>query len=94
MTLNLILIVALLTIFGYSLEQSWNELNAKSEELHSQGRYLEGIKVAEEVLKVIKKTFGPDHLDVASSLKTLAIHYRAQAKRGAIPASGWLGRAA
>ena len=75
-----IIFVASLTIFGCTQKASWEELNAKSEELYRQGRYLEGITVAEEALSVAEKTFRPDHPNVAISLNILAELYRVQGK--------------
>ena len=64
----------------HAQETSWEELNAQVVTLYQQGRYVEAIEVAEEALEVTKKTFGPDHPQVATSLNNLALLYDAQGR--------------
>ena len=73
-----ILMVAQLTIPGGAQAQTWKELNAKSEEFGREGRYLEGISVAEEALRVAEKKFGLDHTNVAISLHNLSLLHASQ----------------
>jgi CHAT domain-containing protein len=55
-------------------------LNAKVNELYRAGKYTEAIPLAQRALVIREKTLGPDHLDVATSLKTLALLYDKQAR--------------
>ncbi|MFQ6007921.1 MAG: tetratricopeptide repeat protein [Candidatus Zixiibacteriota bacterium] len=59
------------------LESHWEELNARVRSLYQQGYYSEGIKVAQEALKVAEKTIGADHPNTATSLNNLALLYYA-----------------
>ncbi|MCK5186228.1 MAG: tetratricopeptide repeat protein [Deltaproteobacteria bacterium] len=81
--LRTILLVAIcqpFTINAFAQKTLWNELNAKVIILYQQGRYSDAANVAKEALKVAKRTFGPDHPDVATSLNNLALLYRSQGK--------------
>jgi len=63
---------------AYAQEALWKDLSAKAWTLYQQGRYAEGVKVAQEALKVAKESFSPDHPNLATSLNNLAELYRAQ----------------
>ncbi len=68
---------------AYAQEALWKDLSAKAWTLYQQGRYAEGVKVAQEALKVAKESFGPDHPNLATSLNILAELYRAQGQYAA-----------
>ncbi len=68
------------TVSTFAQEKLWKELTTDFSMLYQQGRYSEAAKLAEEALTVAKKTFGPNHLIVATSQNNLAELYRAQGK--------------
>lgn len=70
MALSLSLVVSV-----YAQETLWNELMDRAATLYQQGRYSEATIVAEEALKVAKKTFGSNHPNTAASLNNLAELY-------------------
>jgi hypothetical protein len=70
--LRTILLVAIclpFTINAFAQKTLWNELNAKVIILYQQGNYSDAEKVTKEALEVAKRTFGPDHPDVAKRLE-------------------------
>ena len=52
------------------------KLNEQVENLFGQGRYAEAVKLEQQVLAIREQILGPDHPDVATSLKYLAGLYR------------------
>ena len=56
-------------------EQRWRELGSQAKELREQGRYDEGVAVAQEALRVAEAAFGPEDPRVATSLNDLALLY-------------------
>lgn len=65
--------IALLT----ELEEA-AQLNDRASKLSSAGRYKEAIPLAERVLLIKEKAFGPEHIDVANASSDLAKLYQAQ----------------
>lgn len=53
------------------------ELNQRGEGLYQAGRYAEALPLAQKVLEMREKAFGPIHPDVAASLHNLALLYQA-----------------
>jgi CHAT domain-containing protein len=53
------------------------KLNEQVENLFGQGRYAEAVKLEQQVLAIREQVLGPNHPDVATSLKYLAGLYRA-----------------
>ena len=49
-------------------ETDWGTLNARVEELFGKRQYDEALPIAQKALEVATETFGPDHLNVATSL--------------------------
>ena len=60
----------------------WKKLNTEVTELYKQGKFEQGIPVAQEALKVGESTFGPTNVNVATSLNNLAEFYVAQGRYG------------
>ena len=54
-------------------EDPWKGLNEQAFELFKQGRYSEATEVAKEALQLAERTHGPDHPDVATSLRHLIL---------------------
>jgi CHAT domain-containing protein/Tfp pilus assembly protein PilF len=86
----LILFLACIFLFAFAVSQPTysqeNELkkakkagglNQQLGELYQQGRYAEAIPIAEKVLAIYEKAYGPDHPQVATSLNNLAWLYNA-----------------
>ena len=76
-------LVAFLLILPISLSthaqgKEWKKLNGEVMSLYRQGHYDQAVATARRALQVAEKAGGPDHLDVAMSLNTLAELYRAQ----------------
>jgi tetratricopeptide (TPR) repeat protein len=72
---KLIIALALCLVVGSAVlaqEEKWKELNQQARKLFQEGKYIEGIKIAENALNLAEKTFGPEDLNVAQSLNTLA----------------------
>jgi tetratricopeptide (TPR) repeat protein len=61
-------------------QNKWNELNQEVARLNREGKYTEATKIAEKSLDVAEKAFGPEHLNVATSLTGLAQLYKSQGK--------------
>jgi CHAT domain-containing protein len=47
-------------------------------ELNAQGKYSEAIPIAEKLVEMAEREFGPEHANTATSLNNLAVHYWAQ----------------
>lgn len=75
-TVFTVLLVVLFVSLAHAQESLWKELNGQVTSLYQQGRYAEGVKVAERALQVAQKTFGFDDPNVATSLNDLAELYR------------------
>src|SRR5712671_703540 len=56
------------------------ELARKIAEFSNAKRYSEAIALGQRLLAIIERQFGPDHLNVGTSLNNLADLYRAQAR--------------
>ena len=74
------LVLQLVPGYGSAQETSWEDLIERSDELYAQKQYSEAIRLDEEALKVAEKRFGPNHPNVAVSLKELAWIYHDQGK--------------
>src|SRR5260221_52503 len=61
-------------------QRSWEELNREVLALLQQGKYAEGLVVAQQALRVAEASFGPEHPNVATSLNNLAGLYQDQGK--------------
>jgi len=59
-------------------EARWSELIAQVRTLHNQGKYAQGIPLAQEAVQLAEKTFGADHQNVALSLNLLGLMYDEQ----------------
>ncbi|MBN2418008.1 MAG: tetratricopeptide repeat protein, partial [Deltaproteobacteria bacterium] len=53
----------------------YKKLNQRIAILYKNGKFVEAIDVAKEVIKVAEETFGADHAYVISSLNNLALIY-------------------
>ena len=77
----LVIILAFsLSLTACSKRNQFDELNDKIIVLFQQGKYLEAEELAQEALELIKEKFGQNHLQVATSLDTLALIYYTQGK--------------
>ncbi len=65
---------------AWAQEEGWKELNKKALKLTQEGKYAEAIGIAEKSSQIAEKSFGPDHLNFATSLNTLAEVYMSQGK--------------
>src|SRR3990170_937902 len=68
--------LSVLSIPLVAQQERWDGLNQQLAELYRNGRYEEGIPVAQQALRVAESTFGPTHFSVATSLNNLAEMYR------------------
>jgi tetratricopeptide (TPR) repeat protein len=59
-----------------ALTEQARDLSDQAISLYDQGRYNEGVLLAERALGIRERVLGPDHLDVAESLNNLAALYR------------------
>jgi tetratricopeptide (TPR) repeat protein len=64
---------------GQNLTEA-DALNKKVNELYNAGKYAEATPLAQRLLAIREKTFGPDHRNVATTLNTLALLYDRQGK--------------
>ena len=62
--------------------QRANQLDQQRLALYEAGRYGEAIAIAQEVLVIRREQLGEQHYDVAQSLNSLALLYRAQGRYG------------
>jgi tetratricopeptide (TPR) repeat protein len=79
----MVLVGFFLSVPHAALAQGLDEaaaLNQQVTQLYNQGRYSEAIPLAQRVLTMCEKAFGPDHPDVATSLNNLAELYRVQGR--------------
>src|SRR5205085_2292264 len=77
------MIVLFAVAFQVTLEaqqRRWEELVSQAESLYEQGKYPEGVTVAQQSLRVAEARFGSEHVNVATSLNNLAELYRAQGR--------------
>lgn len=58
---------------GVAQETVWRESRAQVNELYRQGRAADGLPVARRALAAAETAFGPEHLEVASALRDLAV---------------------
>ena len=61
------------TVFGQ--QQLYNSLNKRMAILYKNGKTLEAIATAQEVIKVAEETFGKNHAYYSASLENLALLY-------------------
>ncbi len=52
---------------GMAQERKWRNLMDQAQMFYHEGRYAEGVRVAEEALSVAEQTFGYEHHVVAKS---------------------------
>jgi tetratricopeptide (TPR) repeat protein len=57
-------------------------LNQQVVRLYQAGKYTEAIGVAQRLLALAERQFGPDHPDAGTSLNNLALLYQAQGRYG------------
>jgi len=57
--------------------QEWENLARRVIQLHAQAKFSEALPVAERAVKVAEQTFGPEDINVATSLNSLAVIYNA-----------------
>src|SRR4029077_2684288 len=77
------LAMLLLSAFAVPLaaqEARWRDLIEQARTLHSEGKYAEGIPVAQEAVRVAETTFGADYQNLARSLNLLGLMYGQQGK--------------
>lgn len=72
-----LLILLLIPTFVFGQEKLWEDLTDKAITLYQQRKHAQAIKVAREALEVAKKTFGPEHPNVAESMDNLATYLTA-----------------
>ncbi len=87
MIVVVILTIGLLCNLSPSYSQSGNDpleeaqrLNAEIAKLYKVARYADAIPLAQRALVIYEKVLGPNHLDVATSLNTLAFFYDKQGR--------------
>lgn len=56
-------------------EAEWREFNMKIVVLFQQGKQAEATQLAEEALEIAKKSFGPEHVNVAKTMNNLGNFY-------------------
>ena len=81
--LKILLIVIMATSFTLATnaqEEKYKALNKKMLTLYKNGRTLDAIDVAKEVLTVAEKTYGKKHPYVSTSLNNIALLYIADGK--------------
>ncbi len=76
----LIALLSTLAVPGGAQEGRWRELVKRANELRGEGKYAEGIPVAEEAVRVAEKTFGGKHAALALSLNLLGAMYDDEGK--------------
>jgi tetratricopeptide (TPR) repeat protein len=57
-----------------------DDLNKRVIELYRAGKFAEAVPLAQQVLAIREKAFGPDHPDVATALNNLAVLYENQGR--------------
>ncbi len=77
----------MLVVFGLALpvhasEQEWGRLTAQTRTNYQQGQYQLAINSARQALAEAENTFGPEHINVATSLNDLALMYTHQGQLG------------
>ena len=80
-TMMAILLITLFSVPAFTQEARFMELNERAVKFYQQGRYSEGVQVAEEALKVVEKTFGPEHPNVTTVLRNMAECYKKTGKK-------------
>ena len=75
-----LILVPLLIMSTWAQEAHWRRLKDKFQLLYQQGKYSEGLPVAQEDLRVAEATFGPSDVRVALSLNNLALVFMALGK--------------
>src|SRR5262245_45363123 len=55
-------------------------LNARAEELYRAAKFADGVVTAQQALAIRERVLGPNHLEVAQSLTSLADLYREQGR--------------
>ena len=71
------LFIISITISAHAQEELWKELNKRRHNLYYARQYLEAEILASEALSVAEKTFGPDHLNTATSISDLSALFTA-----------------
>jgi tetratricopeptide (TPR) repeat protein len=56
-------------------QNTWDELNAQVDSLYGQGKFVQAVPVAQQLVDFAEKSFGADAPNVASSLNKLAVLY-------------------
>ena len=69
------LVLALFSTAAFGQQALYNSLNKRMAILYKNGKTLEAIATAQEVLKVAEETFGKNHAYYCASLENLALLY-------------------
>ena len=75
---SLVLSVLVFALRLTGQDRRWQELNSRAAQLYQQGKYTEAIAVAQEAVKVAEATYGPEHMNTATSLNNLGGLYEEQ----------------
>lgn len=83
-TFTKILITSLVLVFfsgaAFGQQKLYNSLNKRMAILYKNGKIMEAIATAQEVVKVAEETFGKNHAYYSASLENLALLYVADGR--------------
>ncbi len=65
-----------------SAEAQWEALNGQVVQAYQEGKYQDGIALAEQALALAREAFGPEHPDTLTSMNNLALLYQSQGRYG------------
>ena len=69
------LILAFFSTSAFGQQQLYNSLNKRMAILYKNGKIMEAVVTAQEVVKVAESTFGKNHVYYAAALENLALLY-------------------
>lgn len=72
------LVLALFSTSAFGQQKLYNSLNKRMAILYKNGKTMEAIDTAKEVVKVAEQTFGKNHVYYCASLENLALLYVAE----------------
>lgn len=69
------LLLAFFSTTAFGQQQLYNSLNKRMAILYKNGKMMEAVATAQEVVKVAEKTFGKNHAYYSAALENLALLY-------------------
>lgn len=72
------MVLAFFSTAAFGQQQLYNSLNKRMAILYKNGKIMEAIATAQEVVKVAEETFGKNHAYYSASLENLALLYVAE----------------